>query len=57
MGFDQCQIDMILLCITAVLYYVLVSGEVVAPISLGRGLCQGDPLSPYKFYVRKVLLL
>ena len=47
MVFCQQWVNWIMMCIETVDYSVLVNQESVGPIIPGRGLRQGDPLSPY----------
>lgn len=47
MGFAYRWIHWVIICVTSVFYSILVNMDRVGPIHLGRGLRQGDPLSPY----------
>jgi hypothetical protein len=51
MGFADRWVNLVMKCVTTVLYSVVVNGSPVGNIKPSRGIRQGDPISPYLFLI------
>ena len=57
LSFAMAFVDLVLLCVSTVRYYVACDGYMIGPNILERGLRQGDPLSPCLFILGAEWLL
>lgn len=49
LGFVEVWINPIMLCVSSVVFKIMINGTLIIPFKMTRGLHQGDPLSPYVF--------
>ena len=51
LGFDNRWIDLIMMCVKSVNYAIVVNGVPCGNIWRTRGIWQGEPISPYLFFI------
>lgn len=56
MGFARPWVDFLMNCVTFVFYFIIINEEMGLTFKPQRRLRQGDPLSPYDFFMDKPLL-